>query len=957
MEVSKAITPDIPRESGRGRPGVAAGVLPLLALLFLLTASASAATRTLGTAGWSVVSSADTPAGGGSISQPGFAVPSSWLHVQPDDAGAPGTEAAALVQNNRCPAVFFADRMRTCFGYMDRIGPDTIPQFAVPWWFRTSFSASTGAGRYASLIVNGVVGEADVWVDGTEIATRATVQGDYTRFTFAVGGLLHNGQNGLAIEVYPNDPTSMFTLDNVDWSQIPPDNNTGIQFPVQLHESGPLAIEDVHVVQQDAPNLSTAALTARARVSNDSSSPQQGVVSAVVSPPSGPPLLVQGAVKVAGGKAITVSFTPAEDPQLKLAHPAVWWPRGMGGQPLYRLAMEVSQVGTPADSESETFGIRTVTTKLVGSSPRAPDGARVFFVNGRQVLVRAGGWAEDMFLRYSPARTADQIALIENLGLNGIRTEGKEMPADFYDQMDRAGLLIDAGFQCCDNWQREGGEPPYTKQERKILGLSAYAIGRRLRNHPSVINYSWSDNAPTRQQEAVSVKGFQEADFQDPLIASAEYRSTPGLGPSGEKEGPYDWVPPGYWFDTQHVDPGDPTRTNVGGAWGFDSEASAGATIPTLDSVHRFMSGSEQEELWKSPDYNQYHLNYEEELPNEEANFGYAFGTLHDLDAAISARYGPSSSLLDFVETAQVANYETQRAEFEAYIAHSHATPTPSTGIVYWQLNKGWPSLLWDLFNWEYDQAGSYFGAKEANSQLHALYAYDSGKVDVDNLGATAAEGLSVRSRVFDAQGKLLDEQTSGGLAVPAGGVAGGVLTPKVPAPSVPPAKAKTYFIELILQQSGKTIDRNTYWLSTQPDVVDWPATIGKPQATMTQYADLRELRELAPAQVQVAAHTHPGNGPDGADTVTEVTLTNTSKSSAAAFFLRADVRRGSKSGTPAPGDDEVLPVFWSANDVTLWPGESQTLTASYRSSSLAGEAPVVSLSGWNVPASNVPGS
>ena len=26
----------------------------------------------------------------------------------------------------------------------------------------------------------------------------------------------------------------MFTLDDVDWNQIPPDNNTGIQFPVQL---------------------------------------------------------------------------------------------------------------------------------------------------------------------------------------------------------------------------------------------------------------------------------------------------------------------------------------------------------------------------------------------------------------------------------------------------------------------------------------------------------------------------------------------------------------------------------------------------------------------------------------------------------------------------------------------------------------------------------------------------
>ena len=44
--------------------------------------------------------------------------------------------------------------------------------------------------------------------------------------------------NTLALEVYPNNPNTMFTLDNVDWTQIPPDNNTGIQFPIQLHTSG-----------------------------------------------------------------------------------------------------------------------------------------------------------------------------------------------------------------------------------------------------------------------------------------------------------------------------------------------------------------------------------------------------------------------------------------------------------------------------------------------------------------------------------------------------------------------------------------------------------------------------------------------------------------------------------------------------------------------------------------------
>ncbi len=85
-----------------------------------------------------------------------------------------------------------------------------------------------------------------------------------------------------------------------------------------------------------------------------------------------------------------------------------------------------------------------------------------------------------------------------------------------------------------------------------------------------------------------------------------------------------------------------------------------------------------------------------------------------------------------------------------------------------------------------------------------------------------------------------------------------------------------------------------------------------------------------------------------------QVTITNDSPTSTVSFFLRADVRRGNGTGKPVAGDNEVLPVFWSSNDVTLWPGESETLTASYRRSALHGAVPVISVSGWNVPAADI---
>src|SRR5207248_3181442 len=209
--------------------------------------------------------------------------------------------------------------------------------------------------------------------------------------------------------------------------------------------------------------------------------------------PSGQTIQVSRTVTVAPRRTRTFTFRPNDDPRLVIDHPAVWWPYGMGSQPLYRLDMAVVQPGAAPDSQSETFGIRTITTRLIGSAPIAPDGSRQFLVNGVPFVFRAGGWSEDLFLRYSAADTANQIAMIENLGLNGIRTEGKQLPDNFYEQFDRAGILVDGGFQCCDAWQLQDSGLT-TKHDFEILANSALTIGQNLRNHPSVMNFSWSDD-------------------------------------------------------------------------------------------------------------------------------------------------------------------------------------------------------------------------------------------------------------------------------------------------------------------------------------------------------------------------------------------------------------------------------------------------------------------------------
>ena len=148
-----------------------------------------------------------------------------------------------------------------------------------------------------------------------------------------------------------------------------------------------------------------------------------------------------------------MSFTPSGFPSLTITSPQVWWPYQLGAQPLYTLASSVAQGSTQYNSTSETFGIRTVTSYLAGSNAIEPSGARAFKINGVPIVIRGGGWDPNLFLHYSAADTAKQIALMKNMGLNTIRLEGHIMPQDWFEQMDAAGILVNGGFQCCDAWE------------------------------------------------------------------------------------------------------------------------------------------------------------------------------------------------------------------------------------------------------------------------------------------------------------------------------------------------------------------------------------------------------------------------------------------------------------------------------------------------------------------------
>ena len=840
---------------------------------------------------WRIQSSAKAQESGAEVSTAGFAT-ADWYPVS-----GRATVMAGLLENGKYPNVFFGDNLRAVEE------PDASgTMFVIPWWYRTEFAVSEGAqGTRTLLRINGMIPSADVWLNGSLVADHADVAGAYPVHELDVTRWVHAGTNTLALRVHPGDPRTSLSIGWVDWNPTPPDNNMGPWRGVDIVRTGPVAIRFPQVSSAlSLPDLAHAALTVKVEARNLDAAAHDANITGVVAGVS-----LQRTIHLAPGQSQTVSFSA------RLNHPQVWWPVGMGAHPLYRLELKAAVDGASSDQASTTFGVRSVTSHLV-------QGGLQFVVNGKPVLIRGAGWAPDMFLRDDPKRMEAEFSYVRNLGLNTIRSEGKLEDSRFYDLADRDGIMILAGWECCDKWESwaKTGGAPWDAADEKVAAASTASEARLLRNHPSVIGFLiGSDNAPPPAISKMYVDTLHAEDWSLPIVAAAVDQATAETGPSGMKmAGPYDWIPPAYWY-----------ADKLGGAFGFDSEVSAGAVIPPLEDLSRMLAPQELEALWKYPEVRQYH-----------ASAAWStFARITPFDTALAKRYGAPRSLEDYVAKSQLENYDNVRAQFEAFNAHMDATK-PSTGVIYWMLNNAWPSLHWHLYDYFLNPGGAYFGARMANEPVHIQYSYDTRAVVLVNHTLTPEHGLRATIRVHNLDGSMPYERLLQNIELAGNGAQQLAVLPELTGLS------RAYFVELELASAkGKSISRNVYWLSTQTDELDWDHSNWY-LTPVTRYADLTPLQSLPAATSEVQATLRHEGGED----IATVTLTVPRASKGVALFQHLSIKR-------SPGGEPLLPILWSDNDVTLWPGESITLSAHF--TTVGAGAPVVEVSGWNVPTRSIP--
>lgn len=554
---------------------------------------------------------------------------------------------------------------------------------------------------------------------------------------------------------------------------------------------------------------------------------------------------------------------------------------------------------------------------------------RIFYVNSRPFQVIGAGYAPDIFLQWNGEQFANIAEYTLDIGLNTIRLEGKLEHPELYDVADRLGLMILPGWECCGKWEawrHNDGFPTaqipfWSAQDYSTAEASMRHEALMLQPHPSVLGFMvGSDTYPDDRAATLYANALKEVTWQTPVIAAASSRrSAAVLGLSGMKmEGPYDWVPPTYWWDT------DPSRRHRGAAFGFGSELSAGVGTPEIGSLLKFLDWKGVDQLWKSPGAMFYHNGR-----------GRTFASREVYNSALWYRYGPPTGWADYLMKAQMMDYEATRAQFEAYSSRwNDQVKRPATGMIYWMLNNAWPSLHWNLFDVYLRAAGAYFGAKTGSRLEHVAYDYKSKRVYLINHSLDRQGNRTVGVDIIDSNGNLLSDQSINVMTVPN---TSQDISLRVDEPD---ELHGLIFLRLVLQdERAMTLSRNVYWLTGNMDKPNWRASDWYHTPVKT-YADLRTLDHLPQANLTVSAKRAVEGKRRSA-----VFITLENKSSVPAVFIRLNLVNSKEHEIPQKWED-VLPVKWEDNYVTLWPREKMTLVVKPLTDIEAG---FVQVSGKNV--------
>lgn len=177
------------------------------------------------------------------------------------------------------------------------------------------------------------------------------------------------------------------------------------------------------------------------------------------------------------GEVLTLPETTATEQVITIEHPQLWWPNGLGKQPLYRVTVRLAT----GDTRMWRIGLRTMTV-----SREKDEWGEEFchVVNGMKVFAMGADYIpeDNILARVTPERTRRLLEDCKAANFNAIRVWGGGYYPDdaFYDICDELGLLVwqDLMYACAFY--------DLTPDFERSIRVETHQNVARLRHHASL---------------------------------------------------------------------------------------------------------------------------------------------------------------------------------------------------------------------------------------------------------------------------------------------------------------------------------------------------------------------------------------------------------------------------------------------------------------------------------------
>ena len=180
------------------------------------------------------------------------------------------------------------------------------------------------------------------------------------------------------------------------------------------------------------------------------------------------------------------------------------------------------------------FGIREITSWMNNFDGKH---TRVFQVNGKNIVIRGGGYVEDMMLRPSDKRIDTDIQYAKHMGLNALRMEAPRGSDYLFEKCDEEGILLMVGWCCCSSWEQwKKWTPDVEILHRKAGEIRSYVSGII---HQCLTGFTEATIFLRPMLKKCIFRFLNELDGTRPYQSSATQDSSAIAGNTGLWMGPY----------------------------------------------------------------------------------------------------------------------------------------------------------------------------------------------------------------------------------------------------------------------------------------------------------------------------------------------------------------------------------------------------------------------------------